>query len=195
MVTPDEVTAYWLNDVGPKGWYAGGDALDADIRARFEHTWNEAVEGACGLWLTSAKGTLGYLILTDQLPRNMHRGSAKAFATDKSARAAAKAAIDRDWDMKIPEPARQFFYMPLMHSENLSDQDRCVRLMCSRMPDTGDDNLPHARAHRQIIRKFGRFPYRNDAFGRTSTAAEIAWMADEGYASEMRNLTAESVKT
>lgn len=181
MVTPEEVLSYWVDEVGPKGWYSGVEELDAQVRERFLETWNAAQAGSCGLWLTSPVGTLGYIVLTDQLPRNMHRGKAEAFASDKSARAAAKIAIDRDWDMRIAEPVRQFFYMPLMHSENLIDQDRCVRLMACRMPETGADNLRHARAHRYVIRKFGRFPYRNEALGRTTTAAEQAWMKDGGY--------------
>ncbi len=181
MITPEQVLAYWIDEVGPKGWYAGGKALDAEVREKFLPLWEEAREGACGLWLTSPVGTLGYIVLMDQFPRNMHRGSADAFATDQSARAATKVAIDRDWDMRIGEPVRQFFYMPLMHSENLVDQDRCCRLMKSRLPDTGKTNLRHARAHREIIRQFGRFPYRNDALGRETSAAEADWMEKGGY--------------
>ena len=191
-MTPDDVIAYWIDDVGQKGWYAGGDALDAQVRDRFGDVWKEACDGALGLWLTSPKGVLGYLILTDQLPRNMWRGEGRAFATDRSALAAAKAAVDRKWDMVIPEPERQFFYMPMMHSETLVDQDRCVRLMASRMPESGADNLRHARAHRHIIRQFGRFPYRNEALGRKTTDAEAAWMANEGYAAVLRAVTEEA---
>ncbi len=191
-MTPDDVIAYWVEEVGPKGWYAGGEELDAQVRDRFAPLWKEACEGALGLWLTSPKGVLGYLILTDQLPRNMWRGEGRAFATDRSALAAAKGAVDRKWDMVIPEPERQFFYMPMMHSENLIDQDRCVRLMATRMPDEGADNLRHARAHRHIIRKFGRFPYRNEALGRKTTEAEAAWIADEGYAAALREVTADA---
>lgn len=181
MVTPEDVLTYWVDEVGPKGWYAGGDDLDAEVRDKFEATWREARDGACGLWLTSPVGTLGYIVLTDQFPRNMFRGAAQAFATDPSSRAAAKIALERDWDMRIPEPVRQFFYMPLMHSENLIDQDRCVRLVSTRMPEGGASTLRHACAHRHIIRQFGRFPYRNEALGRDTTKAERAWMDHEGY--------------
>lgn len=181
MKTAAQVVSYWVEDVGPKGWYSGGADLDAQVRDGFEETWAEARGGACGLWLTSASEALGYIILTDQLPRNMFRDTADAFATDQSARAAAKMVIDREWDMRIDEPVRQFFYMPLMHSENLIDQDRCVRLMLTRLPESGADNLRHARAHREIIRQFGRFPYRNKALGRTTTSAETAWMTEGGY--------------
>lgn len=186
MVTPEQVLSYWVDEVGPKGWYNATEELDAQVRENFAETWQEAQGGACGLWLTSPVGTLGYIVLTDQLPRNMFRGHADAFATDKSARAAAKIAIERDWDMRIPEPVRQFFYLPLMHSENLIDQDRCVRLMKTRLPEAGADNLRHACAHRAIIRQFGRFPFRNTALGRTETSAETAWLAEGGYGAVLR---------
>jgi uncharacterized protein (DUF924 family) len=186
-VTPEQVVSYWIDDVGPKGWYAGGAELDADIRDRFEGAWTEARDGACGLWLTSAEGALGYLILTDQLPRNMFRDHADAFATDASARAASKAAIDRGWDMRIDGPQRQFFYLPMMHSENQTDQDRGVRLFKCKMPDSVD-NLRHARAHRAVIRQFGRFPYRNVALDRTTKPAEATWMDQGGYALALREI-------
>ncbi|AKS46255.1 Uncharacterized conserved protein, DUF924 family [Octadecabacter temperatus] len=186
MVTPEQVLSYWVDEVGPKGWYVATDELDAQVRENFLSTWQDAQAGACGLWLTSPVGTLGYIVLTDQFPRNMFRGHEDSFATDKSARAAAKIAIERDWDLRIPEPVRQFFYMPLMHSENLIDQDRCVRLMKTRLPESGADNLRHARAHRLVIRQFGRFPFRNEALGRTPTAAETAWISEGGYGAALR---------
>lgn len=190
VVSADDVLSFWLDDVGPDGWYATDDALDQRIRDRFGLAWEEAAEGAYGLWLTYPNGTLAYIILTDQFPRNMFRGSGRAFATDRSALAAAKAAIDRKWDMKIAEPERQFFYLPLMHSENLCDQERCVRLMHERMPQTGASNLLHAKAHREVIRLFGRFPYRNEALSRPSTAPERAYVEEGGYGSTVRQLQA-----
>ncbi|WP_137701932.1 DUF924 family protein [Marimonas lutisalis] len=184
----NEILEFWLDKVGPKGWYDASDALDAEVRERFGDIWQKAREGAFSLWLTYPSGTLAYIILLDQFPRNMHRGSAEAFATDKIARATAKAAIHKGWDMKIDEPARQFFYMPLMHSENLCDQEHCIRLMKERMPETGADNLLHAQAHREVIRQFGRFPYRNEALQRASTAQEKQYVADGGYGSTVKAL-------
>ena len=189
MKQADDILTYWLDEVGPDGWYRGDKALDDDIRDQFEFTWERAQLGACGLWLTDPAGILAYIILTDQFSRNMYRDDARAFASDKSARAAAKVAIDREWDRAISEPARQFFYMPLMHSENLIDQDRAVRLIHSRLPDTGGSTLTHARVHRSIIRKFGRFPYRNAALGRTMTPAEQKFMDDGGYGTLFREET------
>ena len=129
MANPEDILAFWLDEIGPDGWYSGGDALDAKIKDRFEDDYRRACGGALSLWLTYPSGTLAYVILTDQFPRNMFRGSADSFAADGISMAAAKMAILKDWDLKIDEPARQFFYLPLMHSESLSDQERSVRLI------------------------------------------------------------------
>lgn len=188
MVTPEEILSFWLDEVGPEGWYAQDDALDDTIRDRFMAAWQGAMEGRYALWLTYPSGVLAYIILTDQFSRNMFRGDARSFASDHLAKAAAKQAIHRGWDLKIDAPARQFFYMPLMHSENLCDQDRCVRLMKERMPGCGDSNLLHARVHREIIRLFGRFPYRNEALSRRTTAAENTFVAEGGYGAILRGL-------
>ncbi len=192
MVGPEEILKFWLDEVGPDKWYAQEDALDAEIRKRFEATWEGAQTGGFSMWLTYPSGSLAYIILNDQFSRNMFRGEAKAFSSDRAALAAAKSAVDRGWDMKIDEPARQFFYMPLMHSENLCDQDRCVRLLCERMPKTGASNLLHARAHREVIRTFGRFPFRNAALARPATGAEADYVSAGGYGQTVRALRAAS---
>ena len=190
MADPDEILAYWLDEIGPEGWYKGGEALDAEIRDKFLSAWERARDGALSLWLTYPSGTLAYIILTDQFPRNMFRGGAQAFEMDAAARAAAKAAIARGWDMRIDEPARQFFYLPLMHSECLADQDRCIRLMATRMPETGAENLLHAKAHREVIRRFGRFPFRNEALARETPPPEAAFLQEGGYGATVRALQA-----
>lgn len=188
MVGPEEVLSFWLDEIGEAKWYAQDGDLDAEITRRFKPAWEGACAGRFSLWLTYPSGSLAYIILTDQFPRNMFRGSSKAFHSDRIALAAAKAAVDRKWDMRIDEPARQFFYLPMMHSENLCDQERCVRLMCERMPEYGESNLLHARAHREVIRQFGRFPYRNEALSRHSTGSEIAYVQDGGYGTTVRGL-------
>ena len=188
MVTPEEILAFWLDEVGTEGWYASDGALDARIRDRFGAAWNGAMDGRFGLWLTYPSGTLAYIILTDQFSRNMFRGDPRAFGSDRLALAAAKQAIHRGWDMKIDEPARIFFYMPLEHSENLCDQDRAVRLIKERMPQTGAGYLLHARAHREIIRRVGRFPFRNEALSRDSTVAERTFVREGGYGTILRGL-------
>ena len=190
MVGPEEVLSFWLDEVRPKGWYLQDEALDAQIRDKFLSTWEAACAGKFSLWLTYPSGSLAYIILMDQFSRNMFRGSAQAFATDRAALAAAKCAVDKGWDLKIDEPARQFFYLPMMHSENLCDQERCVRLMHERMPHDRVGNLLHARAHREVIRKFGRFPYRNDALDRNTTEHEAAYVSNGGYGTTVRELQA-----
>ena len=190
MVRPDDILSFWLDAVGEKGWYNSSDALDQEIRDRFLPAWEAACDGAYGMWLTYPSGALAYVILLDQFPRNMFRENGRAFETDHLARAAAKVAIDRGWDLRIDEPARQFFYLPLMHSEVLSDQDRCVRLMLERMPEAGASNLLHAQAHREVIRMFGRFPYRNAALARRVTREEHEYLERGGYGQTVEMLKA-----
>jgi len=188
LVSPEDVLAFWLDEVGPDGWYAGGEELDQLVCDKCTSLYERACAGALSLWLTYPSGTLAYIILTDQFSRNMFRDTGKAFATDGIAKAAAKAAISKGWDMRIDEPARQFFYMPLMHSEILEDQDRAVRLFKSRMPETGEHNLPHARAHREVIRRYGRFPTRNAALSRETSADEQAYLDNGGYGTVVREI-------
>lgn len=189
MSDPIEILDYWLGEVGPEGWYAGGEALDADIRDRFGDIWQAAAEGGLEHWVEGTVGTLAYLILCDQLVRNMHRGTAQAFATDARALAAAKLAVDQGWDLNAPEPERQFFYMPFEHSENPADQDRAVELLAERLASDPEMAL-HARAHRDIIAQFGRFPFRNAALGRENTPAEAEFLAAGGYAAVVNRLKA-----
>ncbi|MEX0308828.1 MAG: DUF924 family protein [Tateyamaria sp.] len=190
MVGPDEVLRFWLDECDPDQWFKNDPEFDQTIRDRFGETWKAATEGKFALWLTYPNGALAYIILTDQFPRNMFRDDAAAFSTDKAALAAAKSAIAKGWDLRTDVPARQFFYMPLEHSENLCDQDRAVRLICERMQD--DTFLLHARAHREVIRQFGRFPHRNDVLGRSTTAAERAHLEAGGYGAVVRGLEADA---
>ncbi len=188
MADPEDILRFWLDEVGPEGWYRQDDALDTQCRDLFLEEWEAARESAHRSWLTWPRGTLAYVILVDQLPRNMFRDDARAYATDKMARAVAKKALEREWDLQVDEPARQFFYLPLMHSENLPDQERCVRLILTRMPRTGADNLRHAKAHREVIRRFGRFPHRNAELGRDSTTAERKFLEEGGYGAVLRSI-------
>ncbi|MBE9635342.1 DUF924 family protein [Salipiger mangrovisoli] len=190
MKAPEDILTFWLDETAPEKRYNADAALDAEIRSRFEETWSAAMEGRFGLWLTYPSGALAYVILLDQFSRNMFRGTAKAFASDEIALAAAKQAIWRGWDLKIDEPARQFFYVPLMHSENLCDQERCIRLMKERLPETGANNLLHARAHREVIREYGRFPTRNEALSRATTTPEHGYLHGGGYGGVLRRLQA-----
>ncbi len=183
----EEVLAFWLG-AGPDAWYKKDATFDAEITARFGDLWAEGAAGKLSDWAGDRRKALALIILLDQFPRNMFRDDARAFSTDAKARTAASYALNHGFDMRTDEPQRQFFYMPFMHSELLTDQDHCVRLMRDRL--TGDSNLLHARAHRQIIREFGRFPYRNAALGRASTAAEMDFLENGGYARILADLQA-----
>ena len=191
-MSPNDILTFWLDDVGEKGWYEVNENLDKTIRDRFYASWLELCAGSFGLWLTYPSGSLAYILLADQFSRNMFRGHENAFASDRMGMAAAKSSVKKGWDLRIDEPVRQFFYLPLMHSENLSDQDRCVRLVLKRMPQTGERTLDHAKAHRDIIRQFGRFPYRNDALQRTETDTEREYLANGGYNFTLQKLSKET---
>jgi uncharacterized protein (DUF924 family) len=183
---PETVLEFWLQELDESDWYKGGDALDATIRKRFEPMWRAA--RSLSPWCCSAEGALAYLILTDQFPRNMFRGEARAFSTDALALRVAKRSVEMGFDLKVDGPGRQFFYLPIEHSESLADQARAVRLILMRMD--APEMLLHARAHRAVIRRFGRFPNRNAALGRESIDAEAAFLEEGGYGAEVRRLRA-----
>ena len=180
-MTPEKVLSFWLDETDPKHWYNSSKNLDNAILQEFYSTWVAIMDGKFGMWLTYPSGSLAYILVLDQFSRNMFRGTSKAFSSDIVALAAAKQAIKHKFDLAIDEPGRQFFYLPLMHSESLQDQERCIRLMHERMPLEGMNNLLHARAHREVIRKFGRFPTRNEALSRKNTAHEADYMKNGGY--------------
>lgn len=178
MTTAQDVRDFWLEEVGPKGWWAPqSDELDAQVRDRFMQAWIDAPRLAED-WAGTAEGALAAIILTDQFSRNMFRNDARAYATDPLARRLARAALDAGHDMAGPDAHRQFFYLPFEHSEDLDDQHRAVALFAERMPG---ENLRHAQLHRDTIARFGRFPWRNAALDRTSTPAEQAILDAGGY--------------
>lgn len=189
MSDPIEVLDFWLGEIGSEGWYAGSEEIDDACAVRFGALWDALHDGGLEHWVDGAVGTLAYLVVADQFSRNIHRGSAKAFANDARARDAARRALEAGWDMQAPVPERQFFYMPFEHSEDMADQDLAVSLMEDRM-DGDADLLLHARAHREVIRRFGRFPFRNAALGRDSTPEEQAFLQDGGYGATVNALRA-----
>ncbi|WP_415182573.1 DUF924 family protein [Phaeovulum sp.] len=175
----NDVLAFWLETVGPSGWYKVNTALDNRIRTDFQPLWERV---ATLEWGGTARGALAQIVVADQFPRNMFRGDPRSFATDALARDLADAAITKGFDLDIDPPARQFFYLPFMHAEDMALQNRCIDLFDTRMPG---DNQRHARAHAQAIARFGRFPWRNDALGRTSTPAEKAILKAGGYSAAL----------
>jgi uncharacterized protein (DUF924 family) len=175
--SPKSVLAFWRK-AGPKKWFAKDAAFDRQIRIRFLPTYNAAAASRLSHWERTPEGALALTLVLDQFPRNMFRGSARAFAADPLARRVARRAIARGFDRLVPRRERPFFYLPFEHSESISDQDRCVALFRA----AGDaESLKWAILHADIIRKFGRFPHRNAALGRDTTAAEHAFLAAGGF--------------
>jgi uncharacterized protein (DUF924 family) len=175
---PHEIVAFW-RECGHAKWFGKSDAFDAELRERFEGLHFAASRGELSHWAETAEGSLALLILLDQVPRNIFRGSAHSYATDPLARSIADAAIKLGQDMELEAALRPFFYLPFEHSEAMADQDRSVALAVA----LGDpETLKWAELHRDIIREFGRFPHRNAALGRVSTAAEEKFLKDGGFA-------------
>lgn len=174
----NEVVAFW-REAGPKQWFAKNDGFDAEIRQRFEPLHQAAARGELNDWAETAEGALALILLTDQFPRNLYRGSAHAFATDPLARHVAERAIEAGFDKQAPAELRVFFYLPFEHGEDLASQDRALALT-----EALGDKLytDYAVLHRALIVRFGRFPHRNACMGRVSTAEEEAYLADGGFA-------------
>ena len=184
----EDVIEFWSEEIGEANWYVADPEIDKKIHDRFADLWNEAAAGALGPWLTDARGVLAYLIVTDQFSRNLYREDGRAFQLDPKARSAAKLAIENDWDQEVDVPLRQFFFMPLMHSENLIDQDRAVDFFANRMGGENTNQI-HAKAHREVIRRYGRFPHRNKMLERKSSKEEQDYINNGGYGAIVRELT------
>ncbi|MGD1935717.1 MAG: DUF924 family protein [Candidatus Phaeomarinobacter sp.] len=177
-VTAKDVVSFWLA-AGEDKWFSKDDAFDAEIKARFGEAVIAAADGRYDNWAATAEGALALIILLDQFPRNLHRGSADAFAYDAQALAVTRKAIEDGHDMAIQAEDRSWFYMPFMHSEELVDQERCISLVSERLVDA-EETLKFAIVHRDLIARFGRFPHRNALFGRTSTAEEENYLSSDG---------------
>ena len=171
-VAPAEVVGFW-RDAGMDKWFRGGEAFDAECRARFLDAHFAAARRECEGWMDTAEGALALLVLLDQIPRNVFRGSGHAFASDGLALHYATRAIAAGFDAASEAGLRMFFYLPFEHSEDMADQDRAVALFAA----LGNANLlGYANAHRDVIARFGRFPHRNAALGRANTPDEQAWL-------------------
>ena len=178
IATADDVLAFW-RAAGEQKWFAKSDAFDADIKSRFLPTYEAAAKGELSDWEATPESALALIIVLDQFPRNMFRRDPRAFAADAAARAIADRALARGFDQQVPQDQRLFFYLPFEHSEAMADQERC----CALFRTLGNaDQLRWAELHADIIRRFGRFPHRNAALGRTTTPAEKAYLDNDGFA-------------
>jgi len=179
---PADVVEFW-RQAGPHRWFEKSARFDDAIRLKFEPTHHAAARGAYDAWIETPPGALALLILLDQFPRNLYRGSAHSYATDPLARHFAREAVARSHDRETETGLRIFFHLPFTHSEDLADQDRSVALNEAMKAQTGDEgNLKWAILHRDIIVRFGRFPHRNRALGRATTAEEQAFLDEGGFA-------------
>ncbi|MBL8773291.1 MAG: DUF924 family protein [Phenylobacterium sp.] len=176
--TPHDILGFWTQ-AGPKQWFSKNPRFDAAIRLKFEPVHHAAARGEYDHWADTAEGTLALLILLDQFPRNLFRESAHAWATDPKARVLARAAAEKGWHRDAPSELRQFMLLPFEHSEDLADQEYGLELA----RDLGDaEMIKWHEIHRDIIARFGRFPHRNAALGRTTTAEEQAFLDEGGFA-------------
>jgi uncharacterized protein (DUF924 family) len=176
-ISPREVLEFWFSEEAKKSWFEGSDAFDAECRERLGAAAEAAMSGAMDDWSGTAQGALALLILLDQVPRNIHRGTPAAFASDRKALAIAKDAIARGFDAATPSEQRNFLYLPFMHSEDLTDQERGVALYAT---NDVSDSLSWMKRHRDVIARFGRFPHRNETLGRTSTPEEEEFLRQPG---------------
>jgi len=170
-----EVLDFWFDPAldaaqRNKRWFAKDAAFDAEIRRRFLPLYEEAAAGRLASWMESPRSALALVVVLDQFPRNMFRGEARAFAADELARDAAGALLSRLDDLSPEE--RLFACLPYEHSESMADQD----LACELIAPLGAELFRYAERHREIIQRFGRFPHRNAALGRASTAEEIEFL-------------------
>ena len=186
---PEDVLRFWFEELSPERHFDAGPDLDREIAERFG-TLVEALEAAGypHVWEETARGALALVVALDQFPRNIHRGEAGAFLQDATALDVAMRLIGRGLDAELSVPERHFAYMPLMHSEDPEVQARSVE-MFARL---GEERALHARAHREVIGRFGRYPGRNAALGRESTAEERAFLERGGYGEIVREMKVEA---
>jgi uncharacterized protein (DUF924 family) len=177
VARPEEIVLFWT-DAGEAKWFTSDPAFDEAVRARFLETYEAGMRGELSGWERSTYGALALVLLLDQFPRNMFRGTPKAFASDETARQIADRAIAAGRDKAVDPALHTFFYMPFMHSEALADQERCVALMAG---GGKQENIKYAEIHRDAIARFGRFPHRNEILGRKSTPEEIAYLDGGGF--------------
>jgi len=161
-------------------WFKSTDDFDTALRREFLADYEAATAGALQAWEASPESALALLLLLDQVPRNIFRGTPRAYASDAAARAAADRALERGFDQMVPPAWRLFFYMPFHHSEDVTDQRRSVALFNAlpRNPDRGGSLRRYGHPYIEVIERFGRFPHRNEILGRESTPAEVAFLAE-----------------
>lgn len=170
---PNDIVKFWFEEIDSKLWFNSTPDFDNQLRDRFEAAYLAAINNELQDWQNSPEGCLALVVLLDQFPLNMYRGKAESFAGEEKSREIARRALERKFDQALSGVQKAFLYMPFMHSEKLQDQDLSVSLYeKARL----EQNLRFARHHREIVKKYGRFPHRNKILGRDSTEAELAYL-------------------
>jgi uncharacterized protein (DUF924 family) len=175
--TAADCLAFW-KDAGYDKWFTKDAAFDQEFSSRFMNLHFAAARREHDDWIEHPDSALALMILLDQFPRNVFRGTGHMFATDPLARAYARMAIERGHDQVVGEVLAAFFYLPFEHSEDIADQELSVSLFNT----LGGDWTKYSDEHYEIIERFGRFPHRNPQLGRTSTPEELKFLADGGFA-------------
>jgi uncharacterized protein (DUF924 family) len=173
-----EILEFWFAPGMEQAWFNGGADLDRRVRDLLLAGHEKAAAGELGDWLDSAEGCVALCILLDQVPRNVFRNEARAYATDVAARRVTHHALNRGFDRALPQDQRLFLYLPLEHCEDLAQQDLCLRLVAQL--DEYPKWLEYSQQHRDIIARFGRFPHRNAVLDRESTPEEAAFLKQPG---------------
>jgi uncharacterized protein (DUF924 family) len=171
-----EINEFWFSERVRPLWFRSTPEFDTQLRERFLATWQAATAGELDGWRDCAEGALALVIVLDQFPLNMFRGEARSFSTEQRAREVAAEAVARGFDQELDKSRLAFLYLPFMHSEDPADQERSVALFEAAGLQ---DNLHFAHHHRELIRRFGRFPHRNAILGRESSAEELEYLASK----------------
>lgn len=172
-LTAESIIAYWYSDKVKSKWFNSSIEFDKELKENYENLWLDTLRGEYISWTDTANGCLALVIILDQFPLNMFRGEVKSFSSEAMAIKITKKAIDKDFDKKIDKDKLSFLYMPLMHSENIEDQNMSVKLFEEAELT---ENLRFAKHHRDIIKQYGRFPHRNEILQRESSQYEIDYL-------------------
>ena len=173
-ITPSDVLDYWFSEKSKQFWFASTPQVDNEIKVRFESVWEKAAEGEYSQWRDTADGSVALIVILDQLPLNMFRSDPKGFQTENMAVEVALNAIKNGFDEELNDEKLLFLFMPLMHSENIDHQNLQVYLF-----DKYNFNLEFSKHHRDLVKKFGRFPHRNEILGRMSTMEELDYLLSD----------------
>ena len=173
-ITPSDVLDYWFSEKSKQFWFASTPQVDNEIKVRFESVWEKAAEGEYSQWRDTADGSVALIVILDQLPLNMFRSDPKGFQTENMAVEVALNAINNGFDEELNDEKLLFLFMPLMHSENIDHQNLQVYLF-----DKYNFNLEFSKHHRDLVKKFGRFPHRNEILGRMSTMEELDYLLSD----------------